>query len=227
MGSFKHSAFIASFSLAAFTLPTFACGPTDSVYMGAICATAASFCPQGYAPADGRLLAVSDNQALYSLLGNSYGGDGRTNFGLPDLRGRSAIGLGSGTGLSPVIRGQRRGSESVVQTVQQLATHSHAVTGSAGAVSVTLTAKQVTGVNSPEQGYFLGAGGSGPGTANMYVAPTTQAPEVQLGGVTVSGGGAGSIILSNTGSSVPAPNIPPQIVVNYCVALQGLYPPRP
>ncbi|MGE4278811.1 MAG: phage tail protein [Magnetospirillum sp.] len=82
-------------------------------YMGMVCAFSFDFCPQGFLPADGRLMTIHDNQALFSLLMNKYGGDGRTTFALPDYRGRSLVGQGSAPGLSQVTLGQRRGQEEI------------------------------------------------------------------------------------------------------------------
>ena len=80
-------------------------------YIGEIFMTGANFCPRGTAAADGQLLAISQNQALFSLYGTNYGGDGRTTFGLPDLRGRSPVHAGSGPGLNPVSLGSKGGAE--------------------------------------------------------------------------------------------------------------------
>ena len=80
-------------------------------YIGEIFMTGANFCPRGTAAADGQLLPINQNQALFSLLGTNYGGDGRTTFGLPDLRGRSPVHAGNGPGLNPVSLGSKGGAE--------------------------------------------------------------------------------------------------------------------
>lgn len=95
-----------------------ACGPES--YVGTICTVAFDFCPADTLPADGRVLAISQNQVLYSLLGTRFGGDGRTNFALPDLRGRAAVGAGQGPGLTAVQLGQAYGRESVPVTTANL-----------------------------------------------------------------------------------------------------------
>ena len=84
-----------------------ACG--DTPLMGEICTFAFNFCPQGFVPADGRLLQVNQYQALFSLLSNTFGGDGRSTFGVPDLRGRVAVGTGQGTGVAPIAWGKMDG----------------------------------------------------------------------------------------------------------------------
>ncbi|AVM73465.1 phage tail protein [Magnetospirillum gryphiswaldense] len=103
-----------------FSAPAYACG--EDTYLGSICAVAAKYCPSGFLPAQGQLLSTSQNQALYYLLGNTYGGDGQTTFALPDLRGRTVTGVGSGPGLTPVPLGQRRGQEGVTLTPAQVPT---------------------------------------------------------------------------------------------------------
>ena len=86
-----------------------------------------NFCPRGWAPAQGQLLPISQNQALFSLYGTMYGGDGRTTFGLPDLRGRFILSHGTGPGLSPKRIGQKGGTETVTLTQAQIPAHSHAI----------------------------------------------------------------------------------------------------
>jgi microcystin-dependent protein len=94
-------------------------------FVGEIRMFAGNFAPQGWAFCDGQLLAVSQNDALFSLFGTIYGGDGRTTFGLPDMRGRIPIHAGSGPGLTPRKLGQKAGSENVTLTVNQLPSHTH------------------------------------------------------------------------------------------------------
>lgn len=95
-------------------------------FVGEIRMFAGNFAPRGWALCGGQLLAVSQNDALFSLLGTIYGGDGRTTFGLPDLRGRIPVHQGTGPGLSPRRLGERGGTENVTLTVQQIPSHSHA-----------------------------------------------------------------------------------------------------
>ena len=99
-------------------------------FVGEVRMFAGNFAPRGWAFCDGQLLAVSQNDALFSLLGTIYGGDGRTTFGLPDMRGRVAIHAGSGPGLSPRRLGAKAGSEKETLTVNQMPSHTHAWQGS-------------------------------------------------------------------------------------------------
>ncbi|MEX1309383.1 MAG: tail fiber protein, partial [Candidatus Sulfomarinibacteraceae bacterium] len=108
-----------------------------SPFIGQIQLFGFNFPPRGWAFCEGQLLAISSNTALFSLLGTTFGGDGRTTFGLPDLRGRSAVGVGNGPGLSSVSWGQRSGAENVTLNVNTLPSHTHsaAVTGLTTTVS--------------------------------------------------------------------------------------------
>ena len=97
-------------------------------WIGEITLVGFNFCPRGTVPAQGQLLPIAQNQALFALYGTLYGGDGRTNFALPDLRGRVPVGSGQGQGLSNIQQGARGGAETHTQTVQELANHTHATT---------------------------------------------------------------------------------------------------
>lgn len=96
-------------------------------FIGQMMTVGFNFCPRGWAQANGQLLAISSNTALFSLLGTTYGGDGRTTFGLPDLRGRYAANVGTGPGLSNVTWGQRGGAETHTMTVNEMPSHNHIV----------------------------------------------------------------------------------------------------
>jgi microcystin-dependent protein len=109
-------------------------------YLGEVRWVGYNFCPRGWTAAEGQLLSISSNTALFSLFGTYYGGDGRTTFGLPDLRGRTAVGDGSGPGLSPKTEGQRGGSETETLNITQIPSHNHTISGvSEGASSSTPT----------------------------------------------------------------------------------------
>lgn len=114
-----------------------ACGP-DS-YIGTICTVASTFCPRGTLEADGRILSTTQNQALFSLLGFNYGGDGRTNFALPDMRGRSPVGIGTSTQGQNIPLGGKRGQEFVKLTSAQLPYHTHAFRPTSGSIQSSLS----------------------------------------------------------------------------------------
>lgn len=157
------------------------------------------FAPQGWASCNGQLLPISQNTALFSLLGTFYGGDGRSSFGLPDLAGNFAIGTGQGPGLSDRWVGERNGSASVSLTSSQVPSHGHSLRSAAS-----------PGTNSPA-GAALAATATG---APAYRIPGTLAPM------------AGSS-LAPVGQSAPHENRQPFLAVTFCIALQGVYPQRP
>ncbi len=99
----------------------------DSPFIGELMLFAGNFCPRGWLTTDGHLLPISSNQALFSLLGTMYGGDGRTTFAVPDLRGRAPIGRGTGAGLSNIAQGKTGGSEMQALSAQNLPSHHHSV----------------------------------------------------------------------------------------------------
>jgi len=153
-----------------------------------------NFCPRGWANADGQLLAISEHSALFSLLGTVYGGDGRTSFGLPDLRGRTAVHVGTGPGLSSYALGQKAGQEKVTLTTTQMPTHNHSVNASEGR----------SGKNA--NGSILGSG------ARVYDAPIAASTQLD------------TTAIAPTGSSQPHENRPPYLVLRACIALQGIFP---
>ena len=154
-----------------------------------------NFPPRGWATCDGQLLAIGQNQALFSLLGTTYGGDGRTNFALPDLRGRMPVHAGNG-----LLQGQIGGVESVTLSAANLPAHSHAVMASADLVSSASPANAVMGAK-------------GRGGVDVFAAASNLTP--------LASGAVG-----NAGSSQPHDNLQPSLVVNFCIALVGVFPSR-
>lgn len=166
--------------------------------------------PEGWAPCDGALMSVKENQALFSLLGARYGGDGKITFGLPDLRGRAIVGVVG----APVPKGrtaykiaQTAGEEQVILTPKTMPAHSHAtnVAEKAGLAPFPL----------PRGSLFATVGKSGANpTINIYAEDTGAL--VELSGNTVS----------MAGSGLGHENMQPFAVVGYCIAIRGEYPPR-
>lgn len=161
------------------------------------------FCPVGWASAEGQILAISQNNALFALIGTAFGGDGRTTFGLPDLRGRVPMGYGSGPGLSPRAWGQRGGQEAVTLTGNQLAAHSHAV-------NATNSDGNFPG---PGSKILAAAPDGGSGQETIY---SDQAATVQMS----------SQMIGPSGGSQPVNVQDPTLVIRYCIALQGVFPSR-
>ena len=166
-------------------------------YVGEIRMFAGNFAPSGWAFCDGQLLAVNQNDALFSLLGTIYGGDGRTTFGLPDMRGRIPIHAGSGPGLSPRQLGAKSGAEKETLSTSQLPSHSH------NFQAVNASANQ-----SNPGGNMIASGPS----ISYYTAGD---PNTALGDSTSANGGSRS-----------HSNLMPFLCVNYIIALFGIYPSR-
>jgi len=197
-----------------------------------------NFAPRGWAFCNGQLLAISQNQALFSLLGTTYGGDGRTTFALPDLRGRVPMHAGTGPGLSTRKIGQRFGTQTNTQTINQMANHHHTgISSGAGSIGGTATATSVATVNAnngtadgpePQDG-FMGVNDGG----NIYAAAsdgTTMnadfvqvATAVNTAGLTLNLAGA---VTGSTGAQQPMNNIQPCEVINFIIAMQGTFPSR-
>ncbi len=168
-----------------------------------------NFAPVGWAFCQGQLMSIQQNNALFALLGTTYGGDGRSTFGLPDLRGRTPVGMGQGPGLANVVQGQLSGSENVTLTTLNMPAHSHPTT-----VQVTGTATEPG--NTPNQtNNVLGASSStGPGSANIWSTKMTN--PVQLAGVQAG----------VAGGSQPVDVRNPYLGVNFVIALEGIFPTR-
>ena len=196
-----------------------ACGAQP--FLGDICAFAFNFCPQGWAEADGQLLPISQNTALFSLLGTFYGGDGKSTFALPDLRGRVPVGMGQGPGLSNYLIGQVFGAETTKISVNQMPAHIHSFTGTNTALQVNVDASTSSGlaVAPSASNSYLGAA---TGATKIYTS--NHAAVVPLSGVTASVAAHGKI--GSAGDSQPVSIQQPSLVINYCVAMQGIFPSR-
>lgn len=166
-------------------------------FVGEIRMFAGNFAPRGWAFCDGQLLAVSQNDALFSLLGTIYGGDGRTTFGLPDLRGRLPIHAGNGPGLSTRALGAKGGEENVTLTEATTPTHSHAWGATGGA---------------PQNASPIGAMVAKP-TPLIFDTGTPTDP-------------MSAAMVQNTGGSRDHTNLMPFLCVNFIIALFGIYPSR-
>jgi len=220
------SALAAIAALATLALPGPARACTPDPYIGSICYVGFNFCPRGYARADGTLLAIASHSTLYSLFGTMYGGDGRTTFALPDLRGRVPVGIGTGPGLQTVFQGEYRGAEEYTMSVLEMPQHSHtaAATFTPTGEAAKIEATQVpANSGQPAAGAYLATATGGGSTYQTG----TPGPTVELGGVSGGdGGGTVSVIVGNTGSSQPYDSLDPGLGLLACVAMVGTYPPR-
>ena len=162
-----------------------------------------NFAPKGWATCDGQLLPLSQNTALFSLLGTTYGGDGKSNFALPDLQGNAAMHPGQGPGLSQRFLGQRGGSEFVTLLISEMPAHTHLPVNAKGAGGQADPANLMWGTSNAQKL-----------SANFYApAIGTQTPMHPQA-------------FSITGGSLPHNNLMPYLVLRFCIALQGVFPPR-
>jgi microcystin-dependent protein len=160
-----------------------------------------NFAPRTWALCEGQLLPINSNQALFSILGTTYGGDGRTTFGLPDLRGRFALGEGQGPGLTDRRLGQKFGSETNTLTVANLPSHNHSST------SIQI------GVSSEP--------GESDSPVDSYMGETSEDLYVESQDANAGAGTSGA-----TGGGQSTNNIQPYLAVNYIICLQGVFPSR-
>lgn len=168
-------------------------------YLGEIRLFAGNFAPVGWNLCDGTALSIAQNDALFNLLGTTYGGDGINTFNLPDLRGRVPVGQGTGPGLSPRIVGQQYGTETVTLTTQQMPSHNHSFNVCTGAASTP----------NPANALF-----SNTGSDNLYV-DNPAAPALKV---------LGRQAVMNYGANSPHNNIMRSVGMNYIICLEGIYP---
>ncbi len=172
-------------------------------FLGEIRAVGFNFAQTGWALCDGQLMAISQNTALFSLLGTNYGGDGKSTFALPNLQGSVAIGTGQGAGLSFYDVGQTGGEDNVTIIQTQMPAHTHTVNAAAS-----------RGTSNFPGGNVWATPHYGRATENTYATTGNSSATSPLSPVGVAGGGQ------------PHNNLPPYLVVNYIIALQGIFPAR-
>ena len=166
-------------------------------FIGEIKMFGGNFAPRGFAVCNGQLLPIAQNTALFSLLGTTYGGNGTTTFALPNLQGRVPLHQGQGPGLSPRTMGESFGSQAVTLTGAQMPMHSHAQRASTSAASST-------------------AGPSGAPAASTTSIYGSGSPQVAMAAAAVG----------VAGGSQPHDNMAPYTVLNFIIALQGIFPSR-
>jgi microcystin-dependent protein len=168
-------------------------------FIGQIQAFGFNYAPRGWAKCEGQLLPINQNQALFSLLGTTYGGDGRTTFALPDLRSRSIVGVGQGPGLDSIQLGERGGNISTTLTTANLASHNH---------PTSVAVNKSGGEEDTPVGQVI--------SSHTAAFNEDATPGQFLGGVSAG----------NTGSGIPFSNRSPYLGINVCIALIGIFPPR-
>jgi len=185
----------------AISLPATSHAGTD-LYLGELMPGGWNFCPRGTAEADGQLLAISSNTALFSLLGTQFGGDGRTTFGLPDLRGRSPLHEGTGPGLPNIRIGQRGGAVSTTITTAQMPPHNHSAWGTKSLVDKA-------------------------GSKNALPGPISITPPVnQFSGAGVADRQFKTTMIGNTGGGQSIQTQSPYLGITWCIATVGVFPSR-
>ncbi len=219
-------------------------------FMGTILAVGFNFAPRGWVFCNGQTVPISQNSAMFALLGTMYGGDGQVTFGIPDLRGRAAVGSqGNGPGINPVSQGEKAGTNTVTVigtgavnialTSANLPSHTHTATfdsTSLVANTVLNAGSATTGGQTPQVGGGLTATAGGQSGAAIYL-PANTAPSnpVALGGIstTMSGGGV-TVNPTGTGQPLAAPVqtqatssiMQPYLGLNYIIAMEGIFPSR-
>lgn len=159
-----------------------------------------NFAPTGWAICEGQLLPISQYTAVFSLIGTYYGGNGTSNFALPNVQGRVVVGVGQGPGLTPYNPGDMEGVENVTLTAPQLAAHNHGATAIHDAGNSYSPAGDAWSADGANRAKIYGSG----------------APSAAMG----------ANALAPAGGNQPHNNLQPFIAINYCIALQGIFPPR-
>jgi microcystin-dependent protein len=171
-------------------------------FVGEIRIVPFDFAPLGWALCNGQLLAISQNTALFSLIGTYYGGNGTSTFALPNLQGSAPMNQGNGIGLTPRIMGEVGGETAVTLLISQMPAHTHTAKNAA-----------VSNEGTPGPTATFGGGGRGKAPAYAPAAPQNAAQFMQRA-------------VSLTGGNQPHNNMPPYLTLNFVIALQGIFPPR-
>lgn len=198
-----------SLSAAAWSPVASACSGSEPL-LGSMCIFAGNFAPRGYALANGQLLSIAQNTAVFSILGTTYGGNGQTNFALPDTRGRVVVGPGQGPGTSFYTLGEVGGAEQVTLTTAQLPAHNHAAN-----TTVTVRGQSAQGNADAPTGNTWAA-------KNRGVQYSSVAPNVDMMADTV----VASTTVGITGGNQPVSIVQPYVAINYLIALEGIFPSR-
>ncbi len=200
-------------------------------YLSEIRLFGGTFAPRGWAFCAGQIMQINTNDALFSLIGTTYGGNGSNTFALPDFRGRVPVGVGQGPGLPHVSLAQAWGSETHVITSNEMPMHTHVVIGPGsvpveGQINMNMAVNGDGATSEQPGGNFLApTGGSGVYDANPSGSDTLNpnAISVDTSGLSLD---VSTMQITNSGGSQPVSNMQPYLVLNYIICLEGIYPSR-
>ncbi|SHM95392.1 phage tail protein [Polaribacter sp. KT 15] len=192
-------------------------------FIGQIMAFVGNFAIRGWAKCDGQLMSISENTALFSIIGTTYGGDGRTTFALPDLRGRVPMHYGTGNGLTTRPLGARGGQETHTLTSLEMPSHSHTVLNNSAQDQHVMLSKDAAVNQIPAEGDVPAAAQFGSGLSATKVNAFGPATNL-VNGQTISG--SAGLTIANNGGSQAHNNMQPFETVNYLIALVGVFPSR-
>lgn len=196
----RKSYLLATAAAVAGTLGVASAASAQDNYLGEILKVPYNFCPRGTDEADGQLLSIAQYSALYAIYGTTFGGDGVTTFGLPDMRSRMSIHTGTGIGLTPRVLGQAAGTESNTQTLATMPRHEH--------VALIRTTSAAANSTSPVGNKL----GTTPAAKYVNAVPSAQIMNRD------------SVLINSAGSGQPYSHLPPTLTIRYCVTLEGIFP---
>lgn len=194
----------------------------SNVYLGQIIQGGWNYAPRGTALCNGQTLAIAQNSALFALLGVTFGGNGTSNFNLPNLQSRSMMHWGTGAGLSQVQLGEAAGGESTTLSTAQMPSHTHTATFTSTS-SLQASSTKGTAQIPPAGGVLAKSVDTAPGTAAPLIyLPAGATQDVTLGGLNV----AGTITNAPAGGNSPVPTRSPYLGITHVIALEGIFPSR-
>ncbi|MBC8986198.1 tail fiber protein [Pedobacter sp. N36a] len=183
-------------------------------YLGMIKAFAGNFVPRGFLPCNGQLIPIQQNAALFAILGTTYGGDGQNTFGIPDFRGRAAIGTGQGAGLANHVLGEKIGVETVSISTSNMPIHTHTATTT---ITMNVSAEDAT-LAVPVANSAIAV--SVDATGDPAFGFNSEVPEVPIAGVSAT------TVNAAVGGSLPISIQQPTLAINYLICTEGLFPSR-
>jgi microcystin-dependent protein len=187
--------------------------------IGEIRMFAGTFAPRNWAFCAGQLMSISQNTALFSILGTTYGGNGQTTFALPDFRSRTAVGTGQGPGLSNISLGEVSGTETVTLLTTQMPAHTHTATATVTG-SVTPKAFADEGLGDDPTNAFMAVSSA----SNRIYTSNTQTPDAVMGSSPIAA--TATVTIGIAGNSQPVPIRNPYLGMNYIICLFGIFPSR-